>query len=155
MELAEKLTELRKKKGLSRREVAEATGISENTYKKYEIPDGDKASVRPPYERLCILADFYGVTTDYLLGREPQLNPFADLNLPPESEKDVLAKYMSFPPEIRACLLDALRKLGAAADGETDEPEPEQPAAKSIAEDMADTVIKGEQMFSKAHTNKK
>lgn len=130
MELAEKLTELRKKRKLSRREVAEATGISENTYKKYEIPDGDKTSVRPPYERLCILADFYGVTTDYLLGREPPPNPFADLNLLPESEKDVLAKYMSFPPEIRACLLDALRKLGAAVDGDTTEPEQTHPASK-------------------------
>ncbi len=138
----------REKMGLTQKECADELGITLRAWQTYE-----QGVSEPKNEILCKIADMFNVTLDYLLGREPLPNPFADLDLPPESEQDVLAKYMSFPPEIRACLLDALRKLGAAADGETDEPE--QPAAKSIAEDMADTVIKGEQMFSKDRTNKK
>ena len=59
--------------------------------------------------------DFYGVTTDYLLGREPAPDPFADLNLNKESEEDVINKYMSLPPNIRACLMDVLLQLADAA----------------------------------------
>ena len=64
---------------------------------------------------LIKLADFYGVTTDYLLGREPAPDPFADLNLNKESEEDVIDKYMSLPPNIRACLMDVLLQLADAA----------------------------------------
>lgn len=153
METKEILKKLRKSQDLTMQEFCAKSGISINTYQNYET--GKRI---PTADILIKLADFYGVTTDYLLGREPPPNPFADLDLPPESEKEVLDKYMSFPPEIRACLLDALRKLGAAADGNTAKPEPkqpEEPAPKSIADDMMDTVRKGEQMFSKEHTNKK
>ncbi len=135
MELAEKLIQLRKKKGLSRREVAEATGISENTYKKYEIPDSDKFSVRPPYERLCTLADFYGVTTDYLLGREPPPNPLAELKLSPDCEKDMLEKYMSLPPDVRECAFDLLQKLGSTVN--------------SITDDVINTIMATEKAFKK------
>ncbi len=146
----DRLKKARESKHLTQAQAAAKLGVSDGAYKNYE-----QGKREPSNDLLCKISDLYGVTTDYLLGREPAPNPFADLNLPPESEQDVLAKYMSFPPEIRACLLDALRKLGAAADGDTAEPESAQPVPKSIADDMRDTVIKGEQMFSKAHTNKK
>ena len=64
---------------------------------------------------LIKLADFYGVTTDYLLGREPAPDPFANLGLCEESEEDVIDKYMSLPPNIRACLMDVLLQLADAA----------------------------------------
>ncbi len=114
MELAEKLIQLRKKRGLSRREVAEATGISENTYKKYEIPDSDKLSVRPPYERLCTLAKFYNVTTDYLLGcnteEQDRLDEIAgeyNLSL---LEKKILENYLALPTNTRGDLMAFLEK---------------------------------------------
>ncbi len=153
IDIRNKLIEIRESKGLSKRTVSEMTGIPYTTYIKYESGERKDISM----DAIVKLAKFYGVTTDYLLGLEPPPNPFADLNLPPESEKEVLEKYMSFPPEIRACLLDALRKLGAAAGGDTAKPEPAKPeeaAPSSIADDMMDTIIKGEQMFSKAPTNK-
>ncbi len=112
MNLAEKLVTLRKKKGLSRREVAEITGISENTYKKYEISDNEKFSVRPPYERLCTLADFYGVTTDYLLDRETALEQetLTSLNLT-EKEKAFIRTYAEFSPEKREHFMEILSGL--------------------------------------------
>ena len=101
-------------------EFCEASGISFSTYQNYET--GKRI---PTAEILIKLADFYGVTTDYLLGREPAPNPFAELNLSEEDEANVVAKYMSLPPEIRACMLDVLVQLGDAAKKRQPEPDPD------------------------------
>lgn len=65
MEVKEILKAIRKKRGLSAKQVAEASGITHGVYKKYE--SGEIGLGVPP---LIKLANFYGVTTDYLLGRE-------------------------------------------------------------------------------------
>lgn len=61
--LAEKLVELRNSRGLTQKQVAEAIGVEEYNYRKYETTTLPRADV---YIRI---ADFYDVTTDYLLGR--------------------------------------------------------------------------------------
>ena len=103
MELKDTLKYIREKNGLTKRELCEKTGISERAYLTYEFGERE-----PKISVIEKLADFYGVTTDYLLGREPAPDPFADLNLNKESEEDVINKYMSLPPNIRACLMDVL-----------------------------------------------
>ncbi|HJB12716.1 MAG TPA: helix-turn-helix domain-containing protein [Candidatus Oscillibacter excrementigallinarum] len=60
----ERLKELRKEKGVTQREIAEFLGIKTRPYQNYE--SGDR---RPDYEKLVALADYFDVTTDYLLGR--------------------------------------------------------------------------------------
>ena len=45
-------------------EFAEMLGISQNTYSQYEI-----GVLNYPVDVIIKLADFYGTTTDYLLGR--------------------------------------------------------------------------------------
>ena len=62
--LAERLRKRRKERKLSRRAVAQATGMAERTYQRYE-----KAEREPDATSLRLLADFYGVSADYLLGR--------------------------------------------------------------------------------------
>jgi transcriptional regulator with XRE-family HTH domain len=112
MQTKDILKELRKSKGYNNaKDFCEASGISYNTYQNYET--GKRL---PTAEFLMQIADFYGVTTDYLLGREPaqpEPNPFADLGLDKESEQEMLAQYMSFPPETRAILMDALVQLAS------------------------------------------
>lgn len=103
------LKELRKQKGLNQKDVADFLGITQQAYQKYEQGTSEMSG-----STIGKLADYYGVTTDYLLGREPLPNPFADLGLSAEDEKDVLTKYMSLPPTMRACLLECLRQLGGA-----------------------------------------
>ena len=110
MELKDTLKYIREKNGLTKRELCEKTGISERAYLTYEFGERE-----PKISVIEKLADFYGVTTDYLLGREPAPDPFADLNLNKESEEDVIDKYMSLPPNIRACLMDVLLQLADAA----------------------------------------
>lgn len=111
MEIKDVLKSLRKSNGFkTMQDFCEESGISFSTYQNYET--GRRV---PTVEMLVKIADFYGVTTDYLLGREPAPDPFADLNLNKESEEDVINKYMSLPPNIRACLMDVLLQLADAA----------------------------------------
>lgn len=111
METKDILKELRRKAGYnSMQNFCSNIDINFSTYQNYE--SGKRI---PTAEILIKLADFYGVTTDYLLGREPSPNPFADLDLSEDDEAEVIAKYMSLPPEIRACMLDVLVQLGDAA----------------------------------------
>lgn len=110
MELKDNLKYIREKNGLTKRELCEKTGISERAYLTYEFGERE-----PKISVIEKLADFYGVTTDYLLGREPAPDPFANLGLCEESEEDVINKYMSLPPNIRACLMDVLLQLADAA----------------------------------------
>ena len=59
--IGEKLTQLRLERKLKIKDVAEAVGIDPSTYGKYE-----KGQRKPGYQILLELADFYGVTTDFL-----------------------------------------------------------------------------------------
>lgn len=120
----ERLSELRKKKKASQAEVADYIELTVAAYQNYETGRREAG-----YEVIAKLADFYGVTTDYLLGREPAPNPFADLNLDEDDEKEVISKYMSLPPEIRACMLDVLVQLGDVTRkrrAEAAEPKPQE-----------------------------
>ena len=55
---------LRKEKGLSQIAVQMQTGIEQALISKYE--NGERV---PPTETLMQLADFYGVSMDYIMGR--------------------------------------------------------------------------------------
>lgn len=116
--MKEQLQILRKNKGLTQEEAANIFEVKLSTYQKYE-----RDAISPPYDTLIKIADFYGVTTDYLLGREPAPNPFADLGLSAASEQEMLAQYMSFPEEVRAILMDAIVKLAESVKPEDSPPE--------------------------------
>ena len=60
-----RLKELRNNKGLSQAAIAERFGITQQAYANYE-----RGTRQPDYDTLNKLADYFNVTTDYLLGRE-------------------------------------------------------------------------------------
>ena len=62
--IGDTLKRLRTKKGLTSEELCSKIGIKGGSYRNYERNDR-----KPDYDTLVKLADFYGVTTDYLLGR--------------------------------------------------------------------------------------
>lgn len=64
MNLAERLKELRKEKNLRQEHLAVALDIGMATYCRYE-----QGKREPTASVLCRMADYYDVTTDYLLGR--------------------------------------------------------------------------------------
>ena len=61
---SDRLKELRKAKGVTQRQVAELLGVTERNYQRYEYD-----LVDPAASTVSKLADYFGVTTDYLLGR--------------------------------------------------------------------------------------
>ncbi|MDO4315633.1 MAG: helix-turn-helix transcriptional regulator [Oscillospiraceae bacterium] len=61
---AERLKELRKANRRTSKEMSEYLEVSQRAYLYYE-----SATHYPDVPRLLKLADFFGVTTDYLLGR--------------------------------------------------------------------------------------
>lgn len=65
MTLGEKLVQLRRARGLSQEELADAIGVSRQAVNKWELDNA-----LPDLDRLVALSAFYGVTTDYLL--QPQ-----------------------------------------------------------------------------------
>lgn len=62
--LSKRLKELRKEKGLSQIQVAIYCDITEKTYQNYELMTRE-----PKLEILIRLADYYGVSLDWLTGR--------------------------------------------------------------------------------------
>lgn len=58
---------LRKERKVSQKELAEYLGISIRGYQFYESEDNE-----PNIKMLRALADFYGVTIDYLVGRSEE-----------------------------------------------------------------------------------
>lgn len=64
MKIKERMKELRKERNLRQEDIAVELGIAITTYCRYELGMRD-----PTLAVLCRMADYYGVTTDYLLGR--------------------------------------------------------------------------------------
>lgn len=62
--LGERLRGLRKERGLRQLDMAEVVHVTDVHYRRIEA-----GKVNIPTLTLCALADYFGVTTDYLLGR--------------------------------------------------------------------------------------
>ena len=67
----ENIRNLRIDGGYSQTEIAKLLNIRQNTYSQYEI-----GVLRYPVDVLMKLADFYGVSVDYLLGRTDTKTPY-------------------------------------------------------------------------------
>lgn len=64
---SQRIYELRKQRGLSQKELGEAVGLSHKAISTIE--SGSRSTT---IEKLVLLADFFGVSTDYLLGRRAE-----------------------------------------------------------------------------------
>lgn len=64
-QFSERLIALRKERGMTQNDLAQVCQKQRSTVSGYET-----ASKEPDFELLCQLAEYFGVTTDYLLGRE-------------------------------------------------------------------------------------
>lgn len=100
---------LREAKGLSMAKVAAALALPKGTYASYEYGHRE-----PGIEVLLKLADFYSVTTDYLLGREPK-NPLLELPTKPISDDEFVKMYESLPLFAKEIFVEVMAKLSKAA----------------------------------------
>lgn len=101
-ELAIKLKELRKKAGVTAKEVSDAIGIKDSRYRRYEI------DTNPKKEIYISLANYFNVSVDYLIGNSTLRETFKfadssseysvseiDIKDLSETEKLVIAKLRS------------------------------------------------------------
>ena len=66
-----RLKDIREDRDMTQKAVAEHLHIKQNTYSQYEI-----GVLNYPVDVLIKLADFYGVSVDYLLGRTDIKTPY-------------------------------------------------------------------------------
>lgn len=64
----ERIKNLREDRDLKQETLAEMLGVRQTTYSKYEL-----GKINVPIEMLIKIADFYGVTLDYLVGRSDEM----------------------------------------------------------------------------------
>ena len=67
----ERIRNLRIDNGYTQKQVAEYLNIKQNTYSQYEI-----GVLNYPLDAVGKLADLYGVSVDYLLGRTNRKEPY-------------------------------------------------------------------------------
>ena len=65
--LGERLCLLRQEKKQRQADIAELIGVTQAHYQRVE-----KGKINIPTLTLCTLADYFGVTTEYLLGRSEE-----------------------------------------------------------------------------------
>lgn len=103
----ERLKMLRSARGVLQKDIAALLGIDRTTYVKYE-----KGVSEPSIETLLKLADYFGVSVDFLLGREDEDTkkeiaalPDDDLNL------EIIKLLTELSPETREMALKILQTL--------------------------------------------
>ena len=100
---------VREKIGRTQQECANAVGVTLRAWQTYE-----QGIREPRYETLCKIADFFNVTTDYLLGRETgESEPLDDLSVQfnmTALEKKILDNYLALPKHMRTDLMEFLHK---------------------------------------------
>lgn len=109
METKDIIKELRKKHNFSAQQVADGCDMSLGVYKKYE--SGERGVGVPALSKL---ADFYHVSTDYLLGRENSeqtaLDELAGQFNMSLLEKKIVENYFELPEKMRGDLMAFLER---------------------------------------------
>lgn len=103
--ITSRLRELRERIGVNQDVVAEACEISRVALTRYE--NGQRV---PRAQIAARLADYYGVTVDYLLGREGQSAPTKE-NAPADDRAEAKELLESYNEETYQEALDYLRYL--------------------------------------------
>lgn len=109
IDISERLKSIRKERGYTIQAVSNGVDIAVRTYQNYEYGKREISA-----ETLFRLADFYGVSTDYLLGRDTG-EPDAIDKLSSEFnmtalEQKILDNYLSLPKSMRSDLMEFLHK---------------------------------------------
>lgn len=99
-----RLKQLRVKRGVSQLKLADAVGVSQQSINKYE-----NHGVEPDIQTLVALADYFGTSVDYLVGRTDQariVEPAAPFHLNAEEAWLIESwRQLSEPERESLCLV--------------------------------------------------
>ena len=104
------LKQARRKRTLTQKEVADKIGVGQSTYKNYEC-----GLREPNNELLCKIANLFNVTTDYLLGRDSEFEPFEALKSQydlSDYEMSMIMFFVNMRKEERNALTNLLKQAG-------------------------------------------
>ncbi|MDE5792752.1 MAG: helix-turn-helix domain-containing protein [Oscillospiraceae bacterium] len=112
IEVGQILLDLRKNKGYSQTEIAKHLGITTAAYQNYEAGRREMN-----YKNIRKLADFYNVTIDYLLAREPkeEIDPIELLPVD-DWKKALLRLYIAMDSESRPEMIEIIKKIANGVD---------------------------------------
>ena len=106
------LKQLRNERGMTIAKAAETFGVANRTYSSYELEERE-----PNLSLLIKLADFYGISTDYLLGR----TEVREMNRLPKDEpteeevksleNQIVESYTQMSVETRRACIKALMQI--------------------------------------------
>ena len=96
--LCQRIRKLREAKGVLQAEVSEYLNITRASYSAFET-----GKRQMNYETLCLLADYFEVSTDYLLGRQEAIPSFLS-----EEEREIIEKYRGLDEHTQAGLKNTL-----------------------------------------------
>lgn len=115
----ENLKRARENAGLTQTQAAQKIGVSDGTYKNYEQgkrePNGDK---------IVTIANAFGVTTDYLLGRPDAKPPEDPIKLAAQefhldsAQRGILAAYLYMDPDDRKQFIAYIKQIVDGVDKE-------------------------------------
>lgn len=114
--MSEILRELRASRGLTQSDIAKLLGLTTNAYQSYE-----RGTSEPSCKSLSKLADFYGVTTDYLLGRNPE-GEWSTLMGKAFGSQEALERFSELKEEAKTVIIAAMVELGRIAQEGNEEP---------------------------------
>lgn len=108
VDISDNLKKIRKDHGYTMQKLVDKCGIAFRTYQNYESGFREIS-----VEVLCKLADFYGVSTDELLGRKkPELTPLEQLekqfSMTP-LEKRIMENYIKLNEQDRKKAMDWIK----------------------------------------------
>ncbi|WP_027826369.1 helix-turn-helix domain-containing protein [Ligilactobacillus saerimneri] len=105
--IGQRIRDLRKQKKMSQSELAKIIGVTQTTITAWETGKAEPAS-----SAVANLADYFGVTTDYLLGR-PEEKKEKDSNSVDLADMDALLTYQGkqIPDQDRELINDLLKRL--------------------------------------------
>lgn len=105
MPFKDRLKELRISRGLTQDDLASRLDIPSSTVRRYET---DEKSM-PKHERLEKIADFFGCTVDYLLGRNDE-DSVNEVNLNPV-DRQILEEFRKLDPKDQEYMIDLIKRI--------------------------------------------
>lgn len=114
--LGDKLKQLRLSRHITQNDIASQLHINRGTYAHYEINKR-----QPDYETLKLLADYFEVSVDYLLGKSESLQKETTSTNTEDMDNSLLQKILSLSPQSRERAEEYLDMLKALEEKKANE----------------------------------
>ncbi len=104
--LNERIRELREERNISQRQLADRLG-----FERYTVSNWEQGRTEPNVRQLTALADFFEVSTDYLMCRANELGIVEVTNALPPQQKELLGLFERMSQQDRNRIVDIAKVM--------------------------------------------